>query len=787
MGNRFNDLFTMIRFRHRMGLLFCAAFYLMAANFASAQTGKLVGTVRSSEGTPLPFVSVAVVGTSQGTATNENGKFELPLNNGNHTVAFTHAGFVRTDRQIAITYGERIDLGTIVLEASNEVLNEVVVDGMITKFAKKKSDDVARMPLDNLENPQVYTVVPKELFTEQVSFDLQSVLSTSPGVGNPAVGPGSGGVGMGISMRGFSSINGIGAIRNGMATNFVTLSDPANIESIEIIKGPSSTLFGTTLVTYGGLINRVTKKAHLQKSGEASMTTGSHGLGRLTFDYNTPLDDDKKMLFRLNTAIHREKSFQDFGINRTFMVAPTMTYHVNDRLTLDLDFEYFESQRNATFVRVNASSGITNMDQLDWDFDKSYTTNEFLSESKAFTAYAKATYKLSDQWTSQTLYSYANTENNGNYLFLEVSKPDTISPFLMNLPSTFTTNQVQQNFVGDFKIGSMRNRLVVGLDYTELVNLNRRTSIYYTDFPIAGSFKPNVAKFQIDMATSRWSDALRSERTYSAYVSDVLNVTDRLVVLAALRADRFEDKEKDYDQTVFSPKFGVVYQLVKNKVSLFGNYMDGFKNVAPALTEDNGTQSFDPEHGIQAEGGVKFELLGGKLSSTLSYYNIEVSNRLTPYTIAGNSTTYYRQDGTQNSKGFEVDLIANPIKGTHIILGYGYNENEYTEGQYEGKVPYGTSKHLANFWVSHKLTSGSFNGFGIGIGGNHASDHFLDAANTITVPGYTKFDATVFYDQPKYRIGLKLNNITDEEYWASSFNATPQATRSFLMNFSYRF
>lgn len=752
-------------------------------SFAQTTKGRITGVVKTTLNEPLSFATVALKGTNLGTTTSENGVFALEAPTGLYTLSVSFTGYGTNEIKIDLKSGETLALGVVQLEASNELLDEVVVDGMITKFSKKESDDVARMPLKNLENPQVYTVVPKELFVEQVSFDLQSVLATSPGVGNPSVGPGSGGVGLGINMRGFSSLNGIGAIRNGMATNFVTLSDPANIESLEVIKGPSSTLFGTTLISYGGLINRVTKKAHLQKDGEVGFTTGSNGLGRITFDYNSPLNEQKTLLFRINSAVHREKSFQDFGVNRTFMLAPTFTYLVNDRLTLDLDFEYFQSERNATFVRVGTTSGITNMDQLNWNFNKSFTSNEFVSESKAFTVYAKANYKLSDKWTSQTLYSYAYTENDGNYLFLQISKKDTISPFMMNLPSTFTTNQIQQNFVGDFRIGSMRNRLVAGADFTQLTNQNSRTSIYYSNVAISGTFKPNAYQFQTALGRAKWSDALRSEKTYSVYVSDVLNLTDRLIAMAALRVDRFEDIENDYKQTALSPKLGVVYQLVKNKVSLFGNFMDGFKNVSPALTEDNGTKAFDPEHGTQYEGGVKFELFSGKLSSTLSYYDITVSNRLTPYTVTGDKNTYYTQDGTQKSTGFEVDLIANPVKGMHVIMGYGYNDNEYTKGQYIGKIPYGVSKNIANFWVSHKLD----NGLGAGVGGNYASDHFLEATNAITVPGYTKFDATVFYEQPKYRIGLKLNNLTDEKYWASSFNATPQATRSFLINLSYRF
>src|SRR5690606_38113543 len=160
----------------------------------------------------------------------------------------------------------------------------------------KKSETVARLPIANLENSQVYTVVPKELLKEQMTSDFRTALMSSPGVTNVVLGVGSGGTGLSMRMRGFSGDDGAGSIRNGMATKFVSLSDPVNLERLEIIKGPSSTLFGSTLISYGGLVNRVTKKPLGYQSTELSFSAGSYGLGRVTLDYNTPLNKDNTFL-----------------------------------------------------------------------------------------------------------------------------------------------------------------------------------------------------------------------------------------------------------------------------------------------------------------------------------------------------------------------------------------------------------------------------------------------------------------------------------------------------------
>jgi iron complex outermembrane receptor protein len=750
--------------------------------------GKITGTVISGNGEKLGYATATIKGSRIGTTTNDEGQFVLEVAPGSYTLAVSFTGYHPVEKQVSVQSGENTNVGTITLNESSEMIGEITVDGMITKFSKKESEVVARMPLKNLDNPQVYTVVPKELFTEQIDVNFRSALMSSPGVANVTLGLGSGGTGLAMHLRGFTGANGAGAIRNGLATNWVSLSDPANLESLEIIKGPSATLFGSTLTSYGGLVNRVTKQAHEGTGGEIGFSTGSIGLGRLSVDYNTPLNDEGTLLFRVNAAIHREKSFQDYGVNKTTMFAPTITYIASDRLTFNFDVEYFESQRNTTYLRLSGTP-VTNLDDLNWDFRKSYTSNELLSSAKVLNTMAKATYKLSDTWESQTALSYSNTDNNANYLFLLLNNTSTITRRVMNIPSLFNTIQLQQNFVGKFKIGGMDNKLLFGLDFTQLKTTDTRRYVNFDQVEINGddTWLDAAAVKQTLDATDPYVRNKRSRKTYSAYASDVLNMTNRLIAMASLRVDNYHDIAEDYTQTALSPKLGLIYQVIDDKISLFGNYMNGFSNVAPGYTEESPDNpvKFEPEHANQVEGGLKFELIGNKLNGTLSYYDIRVENKVRSVTGEDNNT-YSVQDGTQKSSGFEMDLIANPVKGMHIVLGYGYNDSEYTNVSeaLDGNRPYSTPEHVANFWVSHRVTKGQL---GVGFGGNYSSDYYLNDANTITVPGFFKFDGTVFYDRPTFRIGLKINNLTDKEYWMSDYDAEPQSPRTFIANFTMRF
>lgn len=784
---------------------FCLFFLCaMPVVLQAQQKAVISGKVYSPSNEEIDGISVIVKGSNLGTSTNANGYYQLKnVNQGYITLVFSGLGYLSQEKTIEVNKGA-VSLN-VTLNEDLKQLKEITVSGA-KKFAEKKSDYVARLPIANLENPQVYTVVPKELFQEQISTDFRSALQTVPGLTNITQGVGSGGVGLAIRMRGFSGANAGGAIRNGMATNWVSLSDPVNLEAIEVIKGPSSTLFGGILVSYGGLVNRVTKKPFGYTAGSIDYSTGSFGLSRLTLDVNAPVNEDKSLMLRVNAAYHNEDSFQDYGKNITQVIAPSLKYVINDRLTFDLDLEAFQTKRNTTYigsVPTNGNVTVKTIDDLNIDFNKSFSTDDYLSESKIFNAFAKASYKISDQWKSETNYSYANTQNQANYLFLKFLTDSTFNRQVMNIPSTFGINQIQQNFIGDFKIGSLRNRLLVGLDYNLLKTNDRRTGqITYDTF--------NFNKPTPDLSQEKYADILstatrgtnnRQFETYSAYVSEVLNVTDGFIAMASLRVDRYKSKFDDYKQTAFSPKFGVVYQLVKNKVSLFGNYMNGFSNVSPlAIFGETEKVAAKPEEANQIEGGLKLEILDGKLNGTLSYYDISVKNKVRSDPF---NPGFSLQNGTQSSKGFEADLIANPFPGFHIILGYAYNESLYTKGDSSivNLRPTGTPYHTGNTWISYKFINGQAKGLGFGIGGNYQSDakfvnvrtkkagtsFYNETPFTFGVDGFTRFDATVFYEQPKYRLGLKVNNLTDKKYWTAESWAYREPTRQFIFNVSYKF
>ena len=227
--------------------------------------------------------------------------------------------------------------------------------------------------------------------------------------------------------------------------------------------------------------------------------------------------------------------------------------------------------------------------------------------------------------------------------------------------------------------------------------------------------------------------------------------------------------------------------MIKDELSVYGNYQNGFKN-------QNGTDAqgnpFKPELANQLEGGVKFDLFNGRLSSTLSYYDIKVKDILqTDLT----NPLFQIQNGTQLSKGFEAEVIANPLEGLNIVAGFAYNDSKLVDAtpDVEGRRPATAgSPYLANFWASYRFQQGCIKGLGLGFGGNYASNNKVvnnATQGVFTLPEYTILNSSLFYDKGDYRIGLTVNNLANKKYYTGYSTINPQMLRQFLASFTFRF
>ncbi|WP_408582753.1 TonB-dependent receptor plug domain-containing protein, partial [Myroides odoratimimus] len=491
---------------------------------------------------------------------------------------------------------------------TNQKINEVV----ITTTQQQKGYS-SKIPLTYIENPQSADIILHQTMKNQVTTNIKDVLQNATGLVRVWESTGVGVTGGEYyTMRGFAFQPNL---LNGMPSFTNSTLDIANIEQVEVVKGPNGTLYGGNVISYGGLINVITKKPYEQLGGELNYIGGSNNLNRVSLDINTPIH--KKLFIRLNTAYHKQHTFQDAGYKESFFLAPSIQYNINEKLKLYVDFQYKANEGAHApmfFISRYMPVSFESLDLFKANYKKAYTSNELTLKNPTFTAQAKLEYKINDRWTSNTIINKNNTQSKGyDILFEDIGTTDNFVRYISKIDSKTNIFSIQQNITGKYNIGSLDNTILIGLDY-----LSKEFSSIDGDYIEHGiislanqSDTGDLSKDAIEtnLSNSNYIHNKAKTQTFSSYISNVTNILPNFSFMASLRFDYLEGStsavnNQKTSQTTLSPKFGLVYQPIQNKLALFANYLNGFVFLDPAIISDpNGTnktiQPFDPEQANQ--------------------------------------------------------------------------------------------------------------------------------------------------------------------------------------------
>lgn len=791
----------------------------LSSNPLSAQQGdRIHGKIMLSEKAPVKNAILRLVNTSYQAKTNNSGEYYFEnVPPGEYTLQVV-LNDIELMREPIHIQKDVYEIPAIYAPLHNNVIEGITVYAVSrNKFLDKDSTSVAKMPLKVLENPQAYTSINQQIMKEQLTYDISEVLKNVPGMvkmqGSPGRGSGDGS--FYYSLRGFptkvSMVDGVPATTNGEI-------DPADIERLEVIKGPSGTLYGGAVTSFGGLINAVTKKPKDYFGGEASYLMGSYNLNRVTADVYGPMTESRNMLFRLNAAYQYQNGFRDSEFRKSFFVAPTISYQVNDRLKFNLGAQIYNYEGTNTpiiFLPRTRAYFAHNPDELGFDWKKSYSNNDITLKAPSINVKAEANYKISDQWTSQTLLSrnFRKTEGLYQYQFIRGNASDAMLERNVQWQnSEASSTSVQQNFNGEFKIGSIKNKVLIGLDYlNQSINNNHSPIVVYDNIngqTLAGyaNITRDLVLQKIQTSTAPLVRSNSSSNLYGAYISNVTYITDRLITLLSLRMDHYESKGQlnlntnirtgDFNQTAWSPKVGIVYQILKDQLSAYGNYMNGFSYTAPVAQQlPDISGDMKPQMANQWEVGVKGNLWRNKINFTVSYYDILVDNiqRGSGVIRDGKEYNIVVQDGKQRSKGIEIETIMNPVQGLNIMAGYSYNHSRYEKADpaVDGRRPESAGPaNVFNSWISYILPIKGLQGLGVGFGVNRVGKQITGnkvVTGQFAFPAYTLINASISLEKERYRLGFKMNNLGNVQYFAGQGVIVAQMPRNFVAEVSFKF
>jgi iron complex outermembrane recepter protein len=658
---------------------------------------------------------------------------------------------------------------------------ELVVTGEQDGYRVPNASTATKTDTPLRDIPGSIQVIPRQILEDQKTTRIQEALENISGVrkeGNYG-GTDAGG----FNIRGFAQD---GNFRNGFSDNdFYSSVDTANIDRIEVLKGPASVLFGQA--EPGGIINVVTKQPLRDPYYSAEFNVGNYGFYRPSFDLSGPLTDDDSVLYRLNAAYQNSGSFRDFNFTERVFVAPIVTWNISDRTSLTFDFEY--QNNNYLFDRGLPSLGNK---PAPIPISRLVGLPESIYDDSTFRAGYRLEHKFSEDWQLRNGFSFVSGKSAGTYATggYELEN-DQFAPIYVGRDDfKREIYTLQTELVGKFKTGSIVHQPLIGVEL-------RRNVWSYKSFDVADPILLDIFNPDYDVDLP----AIPDEETFSyttrrdtlgIYLQDQITLADNFKVLLGGRFDSFYRKDdfgtvEEESLTAFSPRVGIVYQPIK-PISLYASYTQSFQPDRFLGRSGATNEPFKPTEGTQYEVGIKADI-NEKLSATLAAFEITKTNVVT---ADPNDPDLSIQVGEQRSRGLELDLGGEILPGWNIIASYTYTDAITSK---DNNIPVGNRlinvpEHAASLWTSYELQGGDLKGLGFGLGLYYVGDRNADLNNTSILPSYFRTDSAIYYKRDNWKAALNFRNLFNETYYETSQGRNtiyPGAPFTVIGSFSVQF
>lgn len=664
----------------------------------------------------------------------------------------------------------------------------------VTAAASARIKTLTKLAMQLRDIPQSITVIDRTMLQAQGVSSLSDALRNVPGI--TIAGAEGGQIGNNINLNGFSARTDI--YMNGFRDRGQYYRDTFALENVEVLMGPSSMLFGRG--STGGAINQVSKQAALKPATEFIVSGTSNGLARGTADFNATLGDTAA--FRVSImgqqgapGTRKQTTVKDYGVSPVYawgIGTPTtftvsgLAQHNNDRPdygVVGLNLAPVQSGANTVYgysddrtvqdvraisgqLKHRFASGVTLRNQVQYnsvDTDARETSPQTIGtvNAKGFTALTPT--GVSNLPLDQ--------------LFVRMQSHDRV----VHDASLF--NQAEAS--GETMTGSMKHSLLAGVEVGHDTYANQNsyrngacngvalggTSGYiacvpvlnpgYTTAPIISPIYSNLAGGKAD--------------TQAVYINDSLEVTPQLKLVGGVRYDRYaatitnsinsantpgNTAFASLSQTVSytSVRAGAIWQPSKSQ-SYYASYSTSFNPSLEQLVTTTGiTRPLPPESNRAYEVGAKWDLIRN-LGLSAAAFEITKDNARSQ-----NADSTYSPNGTIQVRGIRFGAQGLLARGWQVYGGYTHLDAKIVSAiavGTQGKTPLNTPRDSATVWTTYEL------GHHVQIGGGaiYLSQRYLTNLDTIQVPGYTRFDATIAWRRPKYDIRLNLTNLTDAKFY----------------------
>jgi len=670
----------------------------------------------------------------------------------------------------------------------------IVVEGSLP-YVPSSNTIATKLPLALLLTPFNVGAVAQALIVEQYAVTVSAALVNISNVNTQR----GNGVNDFFVIRGFDSLSSTLMMIDGAPEPETTFYEMYNVESVEVLKGPSGFLYGSNPLA--GTVNLVRKQPLPNTMGGARANFGRFNWIETAGDFNYG-SADGDLFFRVNSVFRDTGGYRDRVEGRTFAINPATTWRIDDSASLNVNFEYVsadyfpDSGIPLAFGEVppvprtnNYQSALDDSAQDVYRFQADYQ-NQL---NDAVTVRNKFYYRGLDWDSTGTLF------NGVIPVFDDLFQPTgefvvSRSLIVLDDKQSWVGNQLEAIVTGN--TGSIGHTLMVGFE------LSRQADVFTLDIgllpnvPLGNAGEPTPGP---PLLLPSFGQAGDSRAIVAApYAIDQIALHDRFQVLAGVRLDyiNFEDSLNMVSRTdtEASPMLGAVF-LATEDSSIYANYSRSFAPPAPRVQ----TGEVKPEEGEQIEVGFKQEFLDRRARATFAAYQLERANIGIP---DANGIT--QQVGSQRSRGFETELIAEATQGLRFSGSYAFNDAVLTEfselviigldpffqpiwGTVDrsGNSPAFAPRHIFNAWVSQDIART----FVVGGGARYVSSQFIAEDNDFTIDGVLTVDAMASYTFRDLMLELNIKNLTNREYNRRGFgdsSITPADPITVYLGVSYR-
>lgn len=653
------------------------------------------------------------------------------------------------------------------------------------------SNSATRSEVALKDTPQSVSVVTQKVIEDIGATRLIEALDLAGGVTRAN---NFGGQGLtGFNLRGFTSGE---FYRNGFPINrgYPNAPDSNTIERVDVLRGPSSSLYGRG--DPGGTFNLISKTPKSEQQTTLGAQLNSEGLYRTTVDTTGTIPNAENIGYRLNVIAEGGDSYRDHVESKRYGIAPVIQWQASDatKVTFEADILRNQHPLDRGQTRYAGQKSFNNSPETYlWETGK---YNNRLYNDNNMTQ-LRVEHDLGNDWKLNAgvqylhgkLHGYAVEANgiqddgetlNRNYNYRELKWQDT---------------DAQINLTGNFQLLGLAHTLVTGLEYE---NYDYKSYIIRSD-PKSNNYPINIYDPVLGQPLPELKNITTHDRenlkTTAVFAQDQIDLNERLSALLGLRFEHYEHDYKNLlpntanwntSHDAFIPRLGLVFKA-RNDLSIYSNAAKSFK---PNTGASRNGEGFDPEQGMAYELGFKWQALDNTLSVDSAIFYAKKENVLTLDPV---DSAYKVAAGKVRSQGIELNVAGQITPAWKIIGGYAYTDAEVSKDNTlkKGTALANIPKNIFNLLNIYEFQDGPLQGLGLGINQKYIDKRAGQTANsTYTMKGYAVTDLVTYYQAtPKLRINLDLKNLFDKVYDESAFNlyAYPGESRTVQVGMSYTF